>query len=327
VPAVTRPFRFGVQAFSAESPAAWRDLSRRAEALGYSALHLADHYIGAGPQLAKTNHPLQGLAAIPAMTVAAEATTTLKIGCRVFCVDYHVPTVLVKNAATIDWFSGGRLELGLGAGWLAGEYEAMGLTMDSAGTRVGRLEEMVTLTKALLAPGEVDHRGTHLTAFGFQGEPQPQHGVPPIMVGGGSPRVLRMAGRLADIVSLNFDNSSGVIGPIGVTSGMAGPTAQKVAWVAEGAASADRPLPELEIGAYFTFVVPNPDVVAEGFGKAFGMTAADVMAHPHALVGTVDHLVDELQRRRDEYGISYVTVNGAAMEAFAPVVAALSGRT
>jgi probable F420-dependent oxidoreductase len=319
----TTPFRFGVQAFSAESPAAWRDLARRAEDLGYSALHLADHYIGPGPQLASTNHPLQQLAAIPAMTVAAEATTTLRIGCRVFCVDYHVPTVLVKNAATIDWFSGGRLEFGLGAGWLAAEYEAMGIPLDPAPQRISRLEEMIDLTRALLAPGEVQHHGAELTAFGFQGEPQRPDGVP-IMVGGGSRRVLQLAGRMADIVSLNFDNRSGVIGPVGVGSGTAERTAEKVRWVAEGAAQAGRPLPELEIGAYFTFVVPNAEEVAGGFGRAMGLSAEEVLTHPHALIGTVDQICDELQRRREQYGITYVTVNGSSLEAFAPVVARLA---
>jgi probable F420-dependent oxidoreductase len=320
-----RPFRFGVQAFNAPTPQAWRDLARRTEDLGYSAFHLADHYIGGGPQLAKTNHPLQTLGSIPAMAVAAEATSTIRIGCRVFCVDYHVPAVLVKHAMTIDWFSGGRLEFGLGAGWLAGEYEAMGVSLDPPGVRVGRLEEMVQLTRALMAPGEVDHHGTHITTFGFQGEPQPIAAPPPIMVGGGSSRVLAMAGRLADIVSINFDNSSGVIGPVGVNSGKAAATEQKVQWVADGATAAGRDLPELEIAAYFTFVVDQPAVVAERFGAAFGMTADDVLEHPHALVGTVDGICDELVRRRELYGISYVTVGDSNLEAFAPVVARLAG--
>src|SRR5687767_2999712 len=122
-----RPFRFAVQAYSAESAGAWRDLARKVEELGYSTLHLADHYIGPGPALSATNHPVQTLAAVPAMAVAAEATTTLRVGSRVLCIDYHHPVVLAKELATIDVLSEGRLEAGLGAGWLAGEYEAMGI--------------------------------------------------------------------------------------------------------------------------------------------------------------------------------------------------------
>ena len=292
---MSRPFRFGVQAFNATSPQDWRDKARKAEELGYSAFHLADHYIGNGPQLAKTNHPLQLLGSIPAMAVAAEATTTIKIGCRVFCVDYHVPAVLVKNAMTIDWFSGGRLEFGLGAGWLAGEYEAMGVRLDPPGVRISRLEETIAAARALMAPGEVELHGTHVHLTGFQGEPQPIAAVPPIMIGGGSRRVLTLGGRMADIVSFNFDNSSGMIGPAGVASSVPELTAKKVAWVADGAAQAGRPMPELEIGAYFTFVVPDATPVAEGFGKMFAMSVAEVLQYPHALIGPVEAICDELQ--------------------------------
>ena len=125
-----KPFRFGIQSYSADSPEEWREMARKAESLGFSSFHLADHYIGEGPALTAANHPVQNLAAIPALAVAAEATQTIRVGCRVFCCDYHLPAVLAKEVATIDWFSGGRLELGLGAGWVETEYEAMGIPMD-----------------------------------------------------------------------------------------------------------------------------------------------------------------------------------------------------
>src|SRR3954463_12674635 len=134
-----RPFRFAVQSFSATSGTQWRERARRAETLGYSALHLADHILGPGPAIAKTNHPIQELAAVPAMMSAAEATTTLKVGCRVFCIDYQHPAVLAKQAATIDLLSDGRLEFGLGAGWLAAEYEALDIPLDTPGIRITRL--------------------------------------------------------------------------------------------------------------------------------------------------------------------------------------------
>ena len=100
-----RPFRFGVQSFSATSRAAWRDVAKRTEDLGYDVLNLADHFIGPGPAQEATSHPPQELAAVPAMAVAAEATTRLRLGCRVFCVDYRHPVVLAKEAATLDLFS------------------------------------------------------------------------------------------------------------------------------------------------------------------------------------------------------------------------------
>ena len=145
------PFRFAVQSFNADSGQDWATKVQRAESLGYSAFHLADHLIGPGPALSRTNHPIQVLAAVPAMAYAAAVTSTINIGCRVFCVDYRLPVVLAKEAMTIDLLSGGRLELGLGAGWLKDEYEAVGLTMDSPGTRISRLEDVIHAIKQYLS--------------------------------------------------------------------------------------------------------------------------------------------------------------------------------
>jgi probable F420-dependent oxidoreductase len=291
------PFRFATQAFSANSAQEWKDKARRAEALGYSALHVADHIIGDGPALKATNHPLQNLAAVPAMTMAAAVTTTLRIGCRVFCIDYQHPAVLAKNAATVDLLSEGRLELGLGAGWLAGEYEALGIPLDPAPVRITRLGEVIDAVKALMAGGQVDIDGETVHLHGFQGAPRPvQQPHPPIMVGGGSRRVLELAGRTADIVSLNFDNRSGVIGPKGVQSSTDERTDEKVGWI-RGAA-AGRPI-EIEVGAYFTIVTDNDPVqTAGGLAKLFGLTPEQMLRHPHALVGSVEGICDELERRR-----------------------------
>src|SRR6185437_9350635 len=108
------PFRFGVQAANAAESRAWRDTVRRVEDLGYSTLFLADHYLGPGPAQRQARTPRQDLAPIAAMATAAAVTETLRVGCRVFCVDYHVPAVLAKEAATLDLLSDGRLELGIG---------------------------------------------------------------------------------------------------------------------------------------------------------------------------------------------------------------------
>jgi len=319
-----RPFRFAVQTFSASSGKEWRDRARRIEELGYSALHLADHFIGPGPALEATNHPLQELAAVPAMAVAAEATETLRIGCRVFCIDYHQPAVLAKEAATLDFFSEGRLELGLGAGWLQGEYEAAGIPFDSPGVRIERLEETVGLIKALMGEGEPRIRGKHVQAEGFAGVPKPvQKPHPPIMIGGGGKKVLGLAAREADIVSFNFNNRSGVIGPDGVRTATAEATEKKVAWVRECAGDRADEL-ELEVGAYFTFVTDDAQAMAKGMGGAFGLSPEDMIHHPHALIGTVDGICEELERRRETLGMSYVTIGDNVMEAFAPVVAKLS---
>ena len=134
---MTHPFRFAVSASAATSGAHWTEIARIAEGSGYSTLHVSDHYVD------QASNGGQMLAAIPAMAAAAAVTDTLRIGARVLCVDYHQAVVLAKAMATLDLLSDGRLELGLGAGWVQSEYEAMGLAMDPAPVRISRLEETV----------------------------------------------------------------------------------------------------------------------------------------------------------------------------------------
>jgi probable F420-dependent oxidoreductase len=320
-----RPFRFGVQSFSASSAAEWRDKARRAEDLGYAVLSLADHFIGPGPAQESTNHPPQELAAVPAIAVAAEATTRLRVGCRVFCVDYRHPVMLAKEAATLDLLSEGRLEVGLGAGWLADEYAAAGIPFERAGVRIAKLAEAVALLKVLMAEGQASFEGEYFRVQGFEGRPKPvQRPHPPLMIGGGGERVLSLAAREADIVSFNFNNRSGVIGADGVQTSTAELTAQKVEWVRRAAGARFEEI-ELEIGAYFTFVSDQAETMAEGMGNVFGLSGADMREHPHALFGSVDAISEELLRRRELYGISYVTVGDHVMNDFAPVVTRLAG--
>ena len=188
-----KPFRFGVQQFNSPSGTHWRDFACKAEDLGYSALHLADHLLGEGAALTKANHPVQDLAAIPAMAFAAAVTKTLRIGCRVFCIDYHNPLVLIKSALTIDKLSDGRLEFGLGAGWITEEYAAVGIPFDEPRVRIDRLRDVLDGVAAFCADGEVNITNDTLRWRDFAGVPKPVS-KPPIMIGGGSPRILRLAG-------------------------------------------------------------------------------------------------------------------------------------
>ncbi len=323
---MTRPFRFAVQSFSASSAKEWRERARRVEALGYSTLHLADHVLGPGPAIEATNHPIQELAAVPAIAMAAEATSTLRVGCRVFCIDYRHPAMLAKEAATLDLLSDGRLELGLGAGWLRAEYEALGLRFDPAPVRIARLRETLAAIKAACGGEPLAIEGDHVRLSGFAGRPLPvQRPHPPILIGGGSRRVLSLAAQEADIVSLNFNNRSGKIGPDGVHSGSADATAEKVGWIREAAGDRMGAL-ELEIGAYFTFVQDGAEAIAEGLGRAMGLSGQEMLSHPHGLFGSVDAVCETLEQRRARLGISYVTVPDTALDAFAPVVARLAGR-
>ncbi len=322
---MTRPFRFGVQSYFAESADDWREQVRRAEGNGYDVFTVADHYFGPGPAMSAANHGLQNLACIPAMATALEATETIRVGSRVICCDYHQPVVLAKSLATLDFLSDGRLEIGLGAGWVASEYEAMGLDMDRAGVRIDRMIEYVDLLKKSFAEGQLDVRGDHVTVTGMEAVPKPVQSDPPIMIGGGSPRVLRIAGQLADIVSLNFDNSEGKIGAVGVGSGYAARTKEKVSWVAEGAGDRFDDV-EIEIGGYFTIVTDDAEAASAALAARFGMPPDGLDGHMHTLIGSVDQICDELERRRDGYGITYTTVPVGVADAFAPVVERLAGR-
>jgi len=322
---MSRPFRFGVQSYSPSSADEWRAQVCRAEELGFSTFTVADHVIGPGPALTPTGHPVQTVAAIPAMAVAAECTSTIRIGSRVLCLDYRNPVMLAKELATLDFFSRGRLEIGLGAGWLENEYDAIGVPFETAAVRLDRLEETVTLLRSSFADGELSQTGRHVHAVGFEAVPKPiQRPMPPLMIGGGSRRVLSIAGREADIVSLNFDNSTGRLGAEGVGSSTAELTDQKIEWIRAAAGRRFDDI-ELEIGAYFTVVTSNVEVVAK-MAAMFGMTPDTFAEHPHALIGSVDSICDQLVERRDRYGISYVTFGASVLEAVAPIVERLSGR-
>lgn len=144
------------------------------------------------------------------------------------------------------------------------------------------------------------------------------------MLGGGSPRVLRVAGQLADIVSVNFDNSAGKIGDHGIGSGTADGTAQKLEWIREGAGERFEDL-EIEIGAYFTTVTNQTDATTVGMAGALNLKPEVLASHPHTLIGSVDEICEKLEQRRAELGISYVTVGVSVMKDFAAVVEKMAG--
>ncbi len=323
---MSHPFRFGLQAYAPESGKQWRELARKAESTGFSSFHLADHIIGPGPALAATGHPVQTVAAIPAMAVAAEATSTIKVGCRVLCVDYRNPVMLAKEVATLDFFSEGRLELGLGAGWLQGEYEAVGIPFDRAGVRLDRFEEVIGLLRASFAEGELNIDTTHVHAVGFEAVPKPfTQAGPPIMIGGGAQRILTIAGREADIVSLNFNNSSGKLGAEGIASSTAENTDQKIQWIRDGAGTRFDQI-EIEIAAYFTVVTPDGASTRAKMAPMFGMTPEVFAEHPNVLIGSVDEICERIVERRERFGISYTSFGASVMDSVIPVVERLSGK-
>lgn len=307
----TRPFRFGVQLSRADSAAAWRDLVRRVEDHGYSSVSLPDHF---GDQLAP----------MVAMAVAAEATSTLRIGTLVLGNDYRHPLVLAKEAATLDLLSEGRLELGIGAGWQTSDYDESGIPLDEPAVRVDRLEESLAVMKALWA-GESDFSGRHYTIKGATGAPAPHRRPhPTLLIGGGSRRVLQLAGREADIVGLNPRLREGFIGPQSLASISAAHYDQRLAWVREGAGDRFGAI-ELQCLTFFVRVVPNGREVREETARLFSMSVEDGAEVPLALIGSPEEITEQLASRRERWGMSYWVVHEPDIEAFAPVVAALAG--
>ncbi|QFG22263.1 TIGR03621 family F420-dependent LLM class oxidoreductase [Actinomadura sp. WMMB 499] len=322
-----RPFRFAVQTTTAASARQWRDLARKVEDLGYSTLFLADHYIGPGPVSDRTFLRPQHLAPLAAIAAAAAWTTTLRVGCRVFCVDYHVPAALAKEAATIDLLSGGRLEIGVGAGTNAGEYEAIGLTFEDAPRRVSRLEEVIALIKAHSAGGPIALDGAHVRVGGYSGLPAPvQRPHPPIMIGGSRRRVLSLAAREADIVSM----ATLPWVPVDDAGRTPAQEAERRLRMVRDAAGERFGALELESSPYVLEVTDAAGDALERWAARLrtavpGVRAETLRDHPNVLAGSVEHIVERLRERRETLGVSYITVPRNRIDAFAPVVERLTG--
>ncbi|MGI9022451.1 MAG: TIGR03621 family F420-dependent LLM class oxidoreductase [Acidimicrobiales bacterium] len=307
-----RRFRFGAQVAGAASAGEWTATARRVEDEGYATLFMPDH-------LDDQWSP------VPALAAAAAATTTLRIGSLVLDNDFRHPVVLAKEAATLDVVSGGRLDLGMGAGWQRRDYEQSGTGSADAAPRVERLGEAVAVVKGLFGGERFSFAGRHYMVSGLIGTPHPvQRPRPPILIGGGSPRVLALAGREADIVDVNFALRSGVVGPEIGPTGTAAATARKLGWVRAAAGSRFGDL-ELSVRVFVAHVTDERDEVAAGIACGFGLTPDEVLGTPHFLVGTVAQITDDLVRRREELGLSNVVFSGGALDDIAPVVACLAG--
>lgn len=310
-----RPFRFGVQNVAAASRREFVEKARKVEALGYSALLAADHF----------SDPY---APIAALAVAAEATTSLRVGSLVFGNDFWHPAVLAREAATLDLFSEGRFELGIGAGWHPPDYERTGLPFDPPGVRVRRLEESIQILKGLFADEPLTYSGAHYSVTDLNGVPKPvQKPHPPIHLGAGGKRLLSLAAREADVVGFSVQRSRDGTPDLGSVT--AEGTLERVRWVRHAAGERFERL-ELSMLCAFTEVTDERRGMAERIVDTmelaeFGMTGGQLLEAPQALIGTADQIAEGLRERRERYGISYVVVFERSMDEFAPVVARLAG--
>jgi probable F420-dependent oxidoreductase len=307
-----RPFRFGAQVSRSSSAASWAELARKVEDLGYSTLFVPDHFE-------------DQLAPPVALQAAADATSDLRVGALVFGNDYKHPVVLAKEMASLDVLSGGRVEMGLGAGWMRTDYDKAGIPYDEPGVRVSRMEESLTVIKALMADEACTFEGEHYTIRGLDGLPKPvQRPHPPILIGGGGRRVLGIAGREADIVGINPSLRAGEIGPEAASDATAEATDRKLGWLRD--AAGDR-FDQIELNCLVMACIVTDDraPAAEMMAGLFGVDPAGALEVPHALIGSVDEICEDLVARRERWGFSYIVVQGDAFDAMAPVVERLAG--
>lgn len=312
-------FRFSTAMPALTGPVSeWRDKLRRIEDLGYWSVAVSDHFT-AGWMM----DPLI------VMTAAAEATTTLRIMPLVLANDYRHPVLLHKAIATLDVLSEGRVELGIGAGWMESDYLAANIPLDPAPVRIERLGESVEVIKGLFGDKPLDYMGEHYQITDLDGLPKPvQQPHPQILIGGGSRRVLELAGRAADIVGINpvmrrdrpdgealLDlSSAGVAKRVGI------------ARAAATAAGRDPDRLRYHTSIRSVNVTDAPEARPWVSSMASAITDPAVLADsPAVLHGTVASCVEALQERRERFGLDYFHFGGDPMAA-APIVQQLSCR-
>lgn len=314
-----QPFRFAAYG-SAHSRVEWVDYARKVESLGYSTL-LLDNHIAWG-----------GLAPLPALLTAADATSKLRLGIHVLDNNFRHPAMLAHEAATVDFLSDGRLELGVGMGWSRGDYEAMSIPFEPPSIRLEKLRESITLIKRLFQEESVTFAGEYYNVRELNIQPkQLQHPYPPLFIGGGGKHILSFAAQEATIIGLATKSTSGLLDAASIT---ANAVTEKVRWVRDAASTRADNL-ELHIQAISVIITDDRLRGAEMAAQELAgyssiaintnLSTAQVLESPHILIGTVDQIVETLQERRERYGISYITLFGD-VEKSSPIVERLAGK-
>lgn len=308
-----KKFRFGSSIAPVDSLNKFTASCRHVESLGYDSLTFSDHV--------ETE-----LGPIAAVTASTLATTRIRIGTRVLANDFRHPAILARELATIDILSGGRLDIGVGSGGRKSDFDRTGLPYDTNGIRISRMMESVAIIKGLLANDTFSYEGKFYRVEGAIGQPRPvQNPHPPFMIGGGRQRILSFAAQEADIVSFNMDLSEGGRGPNASASMSVDKTLEKLNWVREAAGARMDQL-ELQINLYGFAIAEDRLAAAAKMGQAWGLPVETILSSPHFLVGELDEVCGELERRRRDLGISMFAVSSTAIEDFAPVVERLSGK-
>ena len=280
--------------------------ARRVEALGYDTLVMADHF---GARFAPA----------PALVLAAQATTRLRVGSLVYDNDFRHPALLAQEIATIDILTDGRFDFGIGAGWLKSEYDAAGLPFDEGAVRVERMAEALAIITRLLQAEPVTFEGRHYRLRNLTGASRCiQQPHPPILIGGGGKRLLSLGGRTADIISVMPRAKKDGSGLEEMDGSMAA-FAEKIGWIKEAAGPRFSKI-TLNTLIQAVSITDNPLREAERLAREWQIETSSVLASPLLLVGSADSIAQTLLERRDRLGISYLTVFEKDHEAFAAVI-------
>jgi probable F420-dependent oxidoreductase len=309
-----RKFRFGVIAPTCGSGKELTEQARKAEALGFSTFFVPDHFVE------------HDLAPTVALAHIAAVTDTLRVGPLVLGNDYKHPVVLAREMATLDLLSDGRLELGIGAGWMTVDYEKAGIPLDRPGVRIARLAESITILKGLFAPGPFTFHGEHYQVTDLDGMPKPPQGADlPFLIGGGGKKILGLAAREAKIVGINANLRSGDGGSRETAQSLLPEaTDQKLAYLREAAGDGFADL-EIQSLLGFAYVTDDASGIAKGMADSFGVSEADAVLAPATLVGSVESIIELLEVRRERWQMSYIVVPIESIDMLAPVVARLAG--
>jgi len=312
----SHPFRFGYLAMEPTDGTDWGHRARWARDHGFSTFQVSDHF------------DRSPAAPLLTLVAAAAGAPRIRVGTLVLDNDFRHPAVLAKELATLDSVSGGRLEVGLGAGWMTADYAVSGITFERAGVRIDKLTETVRiLDRVLRADGPLTFVGNHYAVQDLRCIPATvQRPRPPLVIGGGGRRILTLAGSVADVVSLNLSVGEGHVGPAAARSSVAQATDEKLGWVREAAGARFSSL-ELHAVVYWAAVTDDPErTAAEVIARrGLKLTPPELLASPHCLIGRMEDLVDRVHSLRERWGLSYLTFYDADAPAMAPLVAELAG--
>jgi len=301
--------RFGILQMSpVPSGSWWRDQARQVEDLGFSTLLLSDHFDRSpvGP--------------ISAMAAAAAVTDKLHVGTLVLNNDLRHPAVLAKELASIALLSGGRLEIGMGAGWMRADYDQIGADPSPAGDRIARLGEALDILHGLLGRDPVTYRGAAYRVEAMVPVPAGPIGGVKFLVGGGARQILSLAARRADIVGINWNVRAGVMGVDALESGTPEATDRKLAWVRTAAGDND---PEIHLQCYLLQRTDRPLDAVTAWLRSLGASGAQpalVLQSPHVLVGSDTEIVEKLVELQRRWGVSYVSFYDLALADAARII-------